>query len=157
MGQSLYKKGDVIDVKPCKLSVEAAHRELLVLAVANSNYVPFAEARANDPQYFPNDKYLWNIDYSKIGRPSRPDVRRIVDDVLGEEKRGTVDQAFAFSARAAQVSLMNKLTKPAPTVRKDSPLKAAVINKPVDQAEVTPTDEVGTPIKNPEKRLSLLK
>ena len=84
MGQSLYKKGDVIDVKPCKLSVEAAHRELLVLAVANSNYVPLAEARANDPQYFLNDKYLWNIDYSKIRRPSRPDVRQIVDDVLGE-------------------------------------------------------------------------
>lgn len=79
------------------------------------------------------------------------------DDVLVDEKRGTTDQAFAFSAKAAQVSLMNKLTKPVPTVQKGSPAEAAVINKPVDQAEATPTDEVGTPIKNLEKRLSLLK
>ena len=80
-----------------------------------------------------------------------------VDDVLKDDKRGITDQAFAFSAKAAQVSLMNKLTKPAPTVQKGSPAEAAVINKPVDQAEATSTDEVGTPIKNLEKRLSLLK
>ncbi len=82
MGQPLYKKGDIVDVKPCKMSVVAAHRELLVLAVADSNYVPFAEARSNDSRYFLDDKYLWNIDYSRIGRPSRTDVGQIVDEVL---------------------------------------------------------------------------
>lgn len=36
-------------------------------------------------------------------------------------------------------------------------VKAAVINKPDVQADTTPADEVGTPIKNLDKRLSLLK
>ena len=79
------------------------------------------------------------------------------DDVLKDDKRGSSNEAFAFSAKAAQVSLMNKLSKPATKVHKDSPAKAAVINKPEVQADATPADEVGTPIKDLDKRLSLLK
>ena len=79
------------------------------------------------------------------------------DDVLKDDKRGSSNEAFAFSAKAAQVSLMNKLSKPATKVHKDNPAKAAVINKPEVQADATPADEVGTPIKDLDKRLSLLK
>ena len=52
---------------------------------------------------------------------------------------------------------MNKLSKPATKVHKDSPVKAAVINKPEVQADATPADEVGKPIKDLDKRLRLLK
>ena len=52
---------------------------------------------------------------------------------------------------------MNKLSKPATKVHKDNPAKAAVINKPEVQADAKPADEVGTPIKDLDKRLSLLK
>jgi ATP-dependent Clp protease protease subunit len=80
------------------------------------------------------------------------------DDILMDEKRVSGEEAFAFSAKAAQVSLMNKLTRP---VKKDGlkadPAKAAAINKPESQENVTPVEKTGTPIDDLEKRLSLLK
>lgn len=80
------------------------------------------------------------------------------DDILVDEKRPSGEEAFAFSAKAAQVSLMNKLTRP---VKKDklkaNPAKAAAINKPEIQEKVTSVEETGTPIDDLEKRLSLLK
>jgi len=80
------------------------------------------------------------------------------DDILVDEKRNSGEEAFAFSAKAAQVSLMNKLTRP---VKKDKlkadPAKAAAINKPEIQEKVTSVGETGTPIDDLEKRLSLLK
>lgn len=81
-----------------------------------------------------------------------------VDDILVDEKRETDDEAFAFSARAAEVSLLNKLTKP---VKKDvvkaDPAKAASITKPETQENVTPVTQTGTSIDDLEKRLNLLR
>ena len=48
------------------------------------------------------------------------------DDVLKDDKRGSSNEAFAFSAKAAQVSLMNKLSKPATKVHKDNPASLRV-------------------------------
>jgi ATP-dependent Clp protease protease subunit len=65
------------------------------------------------------------------------------DDVLEDEKR-TADEApaYAFSARAAEVSLMNKLTHAA---------------KPTVAGAEKPPAESGTPIADLEKRLNLIK
>ncbi|MGN1089299.1 MAG: head maturation protease, ClpP-related [Huintestinicola sp.] len=59
------------------------------------------------------------------------------DDILEDEKKNTSDiPAYAFSGRAAEISLMNKLTIHCKSEKKEP---------------------VGTPISNLEKRLNLLK
>ena len=86
------------------------------------------------------------------------------DDVLRDEKRAVTDEAFAFSGKAAQTSLMNKLCRPVKNavVKETMAQMAAIPAKDVtvnDTANVTVNDseEAGTKVSNLEKRLSLLK
>lgn len=86
------------------------------------------------------------------------------DDVLRDEKRAVTDEAFAFSGKAAQIFLMDKLCRPVKNavVKETMAQMAAIPAKDVtvnDTANVTVNDseESGTKVSNLEKRLSLLK
>ncbi len=86
------------------------------------------------------------------------------DDVLKDEKRAVTDEAFAFSGKAAQTSLMNKLCRPVKNaaVKETMAQMAAIPAKDDtvnDTANVTENDskESGTKVSDLEKRLSLLK
>lgn len=66
------------------------------------------------------------------------------DDLLVDEKRDVTNEAFAYSGKAAQTALMNKLCKPVNVAEKKSMSQAAAI-------------PAGTKITELEKRLDLLK
>ena len=96
------------------------------------------------------------------------------DDILTDSKKNAAEiPAFAFSGKAAQISLMNKLcvrckneekaeepeTQVAPKQEKvnEQPVQETPVTEP--ETTVTPTEraETGTPIADLEKRLNLLK
>lgn len=104
------------------------------------------------------------------------------DDVLEDEKKTATEiPAYAFSGKAAQVSLLNKLSRPVKPVKAEAETEAEETEEvtQLEEAsetpvapEVTPTadtaaenetvaevpvEEAGTPISDLEKRLSLLK
>lgn len=99
------------------------------------------------------------------------------DDVLTDEKKGANDTlAFAFSAKAAETALLNKLCKPvkdetnpvADAKPMNAPGKTPIADTPavevttqetvaVEPAVETPAKEAGTPIDELQKRLNLLK
>ena len=78
------------------------------------------------------------------------------DDVLKDEKRVDSGEAVAFSAKAAQTALMNKLCRPSQkaTVRETMAQMAAI---PAADVVEKDTVESGTKVTDLEKRLSLLK
>lgn len=78
------------------------------------------------------------------------------DDVLKDEKRVGNDEAVAFSAKAAQTALMNKLCRP----EKNEAVKGTMAQMAaIPAANVAGNDssESGTKVTDLEKRLSLLK
>lgn len=78
------------------------------------------------------------------------------DDVLRDEKRTVSDEAFAFSGKAAQTSLMNKLCNPVKNAAaKETMAQMAAI--PARNVTVNDSEESGTKVTDLEKRLSLLK
>ena len=66
------------------------------------------------------------------------------DDILEDTKKGADIPAYAFSGKAAEVSLMNKLHTRMETDKKPA-------------APAIPDGPAGTPIASLEKRLNLLK
>ena len=75
-----------------------------------------------------------------------------VDDILEDEKKNTKDiPAYAFSGRATENHLMNKMVAYFKQTEKPS------MNEAEEVADLVETEETGTPIDELEKRLHLIK
>lgn len=83
------------------------------------------------------------------------------DDILVDEKRTSGEEAFAFSAKAAQMALMNKLCRPVKNAgaKRETMAQMATIpaKEKVGDVTVNDSEESGTKVSDLEKRLSLLK
>ena len=89
------------------------------------------------------------------------------DDILTDEKRNVQDvSAFAFSGKAAETALLNKLMKPVKETKNEKEAAIAPTKEPdgtpdkeriAETIHVTVPEEMGTSISDLEKRLNLLK
>ena len=79
------------------------------------------------------------------------------DDVLKDEKREASDESIAFSAKAAQTALMNKLCRPVNKKQKAAETIAQMAAIPAKDGAMPDSEESGTKVTDLEKRLSLLK